>query len=329
MTSSESVPTRGSSPTVSVVICAHTLDRWDDIVEAVTSCRRQSSPPVEVLLVIDHNDALSAFARAEMTDAIVIDNTDGQGLSGARNSGARAAFGDIVAFLDDDAVADRRWLERLVDAFADPDMLGGGGMVIPRWLADRPSWLPGEFLWVVGCSYTGSPTERVTVRNPIGANMAVRRSVFTDLGEFATGFGQVEGGMLRCDETEFCLRVTARSNGGRFVFVPDAIVEHKVPADRLTWAYFVRRCFTEGLAKAQIVELAGASKGLSAERGHALRTIPMGVVRAVPLSLRQRSVAPLTQAFAAVAGLVITAFGFARGRLALRRHGHLGGLASV
>ena len=71
----------------------------------MASVRTQTVPALETILVIDHNPALLARAERELEDVIVLPNTGGKGASGGRNSGVAASRGEVVAFLDDDAVA--------------------------------------------------------------------------------------------------------------------------------------------------------------------------------------------------------------------------------
>src|SRR5258708_37777636 len=104
---------REKSLDVSVVICAYTEERWDELVATVESLQQQTLPPREVILVIDNNTCLLERARASLPDVILIENSEPQGLSGARNSGIAGAKGSLIAFLDDDATAEREWLERL------------------------------------------------------------------------------------------------------------------------------------------------------------------------------------------------------------------------
>ncbi|MGH8921245.1 MAG: glycosyltransferase family 2 protein, partial [Actinomycetes bacterium] len=144
---SDEVTTRLS---VSVIICAYTEQRWDDLVEAVASVRRQTAPPEEILLVIDHCPALLRRAAGELDSVRVVPNHNQQGLSGARNTGLELASGEIVAFLDDDAAAAADWVARLLASYADPQVAGVGGRVRPNWHKKRPAWFPTEFDWVVG-----------------------------------------------------------------------------------------------------------------------------------------------------------------------------------
>jgi len=178
-----SAPT--STLTVSVVICTYTMERWDDVVRAVDSVRAQTRPAEELILVVDHNDELARHARAVFADVRVIENAETRGLSGARNTGIRAAGGDVIAFLDDDAAAAPTWLAWMVTHYDDPMVHGVGGSATPIWTGGpRPRWLPAEFDWVVGCTYLGQPTRTAPVRNLVGCNMSFRREVFDLVGGF-------------------------------------------------------------------------------------------------------------------------------------------------
>ena len=163
--------------TTSVVICAYTEARWEQLCQAVSSVQAQRRPVDEIIVVIDHNDALLARAQVAFATTTVLANAAAQGLSGARNTGIDASTGDIVCFLDDDAAAEEDWSTHLLAPYADPNILGVGGAATPAWETAEPSWWPGEFGWVVGCSYRGQPTTTSPVRNLMGCNMSLRRTV--------------------------------------------------------------------------------------------------------------------------------------------------------
>ena len=192
-------------PSFSVVICAYTADRWEHLINAVASVRQQTIPAREIVVVIDHYAPLLEQARAAFADLLVLENTEAHGLSGARNCGIQAATGDVIAFLDDDAVATTTWIADLQRAYDDPRVVGVGGAVTPSWESARPRWFPAEFDWVVGCTYRGMPETAAPVRNLIGANMSFRRSLFASIGGFRSGVGQVGASMMRCDDTELCI----------------------------------------------------------------------------------------------------------------------------
>ena len=107
-------------PTVTVVICAHREDRWDDLVAAVMSVKQQTRRPAEIVLVIDHNPKLQRRSTFELPGVKVIPNDNEKGLAGARNAGVAAATAEIVAFLDDETVAAHNWLAALLRPMPTP-----------------------------------------------------------------------------------------------------------------------------------------------------------------------------------------------------------------
>jgi glycosyltransferase involved in cell wall biosynthesis len=238
---------------------------------AIAAVRDQLLDGDELLIVIDHNQELLDNARsllAHDSDSVaerIIANENHRGLSGARNTGIAAASGTLMVFLDDDAVPRPDWLARLTEPFADTGVIGTGGVAAPAWEHTRPDWLPDEFLWVVGCSYRGLPQLPEEIRNPIGANMAFRRSVILHTSGFTDGIGRVGRVPLGCEETEFSIRA-ARVTGGRIVQQPAAQVDHQVTADRMSVRYFVRRCWAEGISKAFVSRLTGSGAALASER---------------------------------------------------------------
>jgi GT2 family glycosyltransferase len=304
----------------SVLVCAYTLDRWDDLVDAVSSARHQSRPPREVIVVIDHNDELLERARTVFREATVVANRHEQGLSGARNTGVEEATADVVAFLDDDAVAEHDWLEKLLAPYeADPAVLGVGGWIEAWWPAEaRPRMLPPEFDWVVGCSYRGLPESTSPVRNMIGANMSMRRSVLAEVGGFTCDLGRIGTVPLGCEETELCIRARQKRPDGTILLEPAARVRHRVAAVRTGWRYFRARCWAEGLSKAVVARMAGAGDGLASERAHAAKVLPLGVMRGLGEALRG-DLAGLLRATAIVAGFLVTAAGYAVGTLRYTR----------
>lgn len=308
-----------ADPGVSVVICAYSEKRWEQICAAVKSALCQDMPPVEVLLVVDHNASLAARARRELVGVTVLESDDVPGLSGARNTGLRAASQPITAFLDDDAEARPGWLASLVQPYSSPGVVATGGSVHPRWPELAPRWLPPEFYWVVGCCYRGLPESASPVRNPIGANMSMRTGLALEVGAFDVTFGRVGTRPAGCEETELAIRLTAHRPSSAVYYVPAAAVDHHVGPERLKLRYFLHRCWYEGLSKASVVEMAGVSVGLARER----RQVAVVIPRALLTNLR-RSVTGDAGAFmrsaAILVGLTLTTGGYLIGRIRLRWH---------
>jgi glucosyl-dolichyl phosphate glucuronosyltransferase len=305
-------------PSISVVICAYTEKRWDETCAAVESVQVQSFPALETVVVVDHNPGLRTSLAAALPGAAVIENSEERGLSGGKNTGVAAAQGDVVAFLDDDAVADPDWLKFFADSYADPAVIGVGGLTLPSWKAPRPGWFPREFDWVVGCTYRGMPESRAPVRNLLGGNASFRREAFELAGGFQNGIGRSAGKRpLGCEETEFCIRLSQRSPGSVLLFDNRAMIWHLVPAERCRFSYFRSRCYAEGLSKALVTASVGAGDGLSAERHYTTRTLPGGVVRGIA-DLRHGDLAGLGRSAAIVTGLAATAAGYSAGSVTRR-----------
>lgn len=295
---------------ISVVICAYLDERWDATLAAVASVHDQALPAQEVIVVVDHNPGLQARLAAALPAVVVTGNREEQGLSGGRNTGIALARGDIVAFLDDDAVADPRWLEFFASAYDDPAVAGVGGLTLPRWLAPRPSWFPEEFAWVVGCSYLGMPATPAPVRNLHGGNASFRREVFDAVGGFRSGIGRSASKRpLGCEETELCIRLRQHSPDSVLLFDNRAMIWHLVPPARCRFSYFRARCYAEGISKAVVASMVGAGDGLSAERRYTTRTLPLGVARGLADAVRGRP-AGLGRAAAIVVGLAAAATGY-------------------
>jgi len=304
-------------PDASVVICAYTMERWVDLKACVQSVRQQSVKPNEVFVVIDYNESMQRRAHEEIAGDIVqvVPNRYGKGLSGGRHTGAKLTKGDVIVFLDDDAVAEPGWLEHMLKAYDDPNVIGAGGAIEPHWQR-RPTWFPTEFNWVVGCTYEGMPIgPGNTLRNPIGASMSVRADVYHHLKGFASELGRREGGGAvlgvvaeSCEETEFGIRAAREFPGGVWRYCPLSRVRHLVPVQRSTWPFFVRRCGMEGKAKAVLTTLAGSRDSLGSERRY--------VVTLAKSFARDLFTGRVRRAGVIFVGLLVTTFAYVNARRA-------------
>jgi len=237
---------------VSVVVSTYSKARLSYLLDCIESLRKQSFKPVEVILVLDPVPDLVEFYKSRLSDDVKIVVSENCGLSNARNAGVKSARGEIIAFIDDDAVADERWLKNLVKNYDDSWAVGVGGLIKPIWENNRAAWFPEELDWIVGCSYKGLPESKSYVRNPIGCNMSFRKDVFEKVGYFRTDIGRLGKKPVAGEEAEFSIRIMQKIQGSKIVYDPCVVVYHKVPKIRARLKYVVKRSFYEGFSKALI-----------------------------------------------------------------------------
>ena len=293
---------------VSVVIACHTEERWSSLMRSIESALEQRPGPMEVIVAVDHNPHLYNRLSRELSGITVVENEYAGGASGTRNSGASRASTPFLAFLDDDAHARAGWLGRLLEPFEDQSVVGTGGKVEPEWASSRPRWFPDEFAWVVGASYTGLPDTRSPVRNVWSENMAVRREVFEAVDGFRADFGKV-GHVSRPEDTDLAIRMSASAPGRRWIYVPDALVDHLVPASRCTLRFFLLRSFSEGRGKVEMSMRLASDRDLGSESDYLRRTIPMGIARNVKAAIAHGEWAYAQRAAAILGGTTAAGVG--------------------
>jgi glucosyl-dolichyl phosphate glucuronosyltransferase len=256
-------------PLVSVVVTTYTQERLDDIIHLLGSLANQTYANVEVIFIGERVQELPALV-AEQAGQRGIANVhvafnDHPGLSQSRNLGAQLARGEIVAFIDDDALALDNWVEEMVKVFVEnPTAIGVAGTALPLWEEASMAWFPEEFFWIISCpvpAWTGV-SRLQPVRNAWGINMAFRKEAF-DVCRFSEVFGvsnrgQADGVKLgpSGDDTEFCLHLRYVT-GRPILFSPDCKVLHAVKRQRLSARFTRRQAFWDGYTKATIGSVLG------------------------------------------------------------------------
>ncbi len=298
---------------VSVVICSHTSDRYESLISAIESVLSQSYEDRSVVVIVDGNPTLKSQldgAVGSNDDVLVHLQEENSGLLASRNRGASLADGDIVAFLDDDAVAHTDWLAELIDCYtgatAEPSATDGipseweyplavGGRMCPRWVAGKPEWLPSEFYWLIGVTHRGFPEGPGDVRNTPGSNLSFRKPVFEALGGFDTEIGGRTGDkQLQGGETELCVRLRNAFHTGVY-YTPDARVDHRIFAYRTSPWWLVKRAFWQGYSKRGMAVLGPDDRSGTAEEGAFLKQL---CTQFVPSRLRTLVRSPSVTALA-------------------------------
>lgn len=225
---------------------------YDHFCEAAESVLNQTYNNVELVVIVDgtpdvYDKILEDYDNHE--DMIISCNDENVGLLQSRNRGAELATGDVVAFIDDDAIADEEWIERLVDAYENQNAIATGGKMTPEWIAGKPSFLPEEFYWLIGVTHRGFADGAGEVRNTFGSNISFRTNLFEELGGFNVSIGGRKGDKnLQGGETELCARMRTEYDQGIW-YVPEAEVAHKVFQYRTKVGWLLDRAFWQGYSK--------------------------------------------------------------------------------
>jgi len=298
---------------VSVVVCTYTMDRYDVFREAVESVLAQTYDPIEVVLVIDGNPevyerVIEEFGNLE--SVIIHNNEKNRGISFSRTKGAELASGKIVAFIDDDGVAEPDWIEHHVAAYEETDAVAVGGYVAPEWVTSKPAFFPEEFYWLVGCTERGFAEDGEEIRNGYGSNVSYRRSVFLDVGGYDVNTGRKGDRHIQAHEAPVGIRIREQYGKG-VVYVEDAVVHHKLFAYRGEFRWLVFRSFWQGFSK-RVMEILypGAQGNESAFlKDLFVRALPLRVKRAVD----ERSTEPMQEAIAIVVFTAAVGLGYLYG----------------
>lgn len=234
-------------PTITAAVC--TCDRRATLSDTIDSLRQQtlSADQYEVLVVDNSIDAAQVDEGSHGTNGtpnVRFEHVSTQGLSYARNAALELAMSPLVAFIDDDAIANRDWLAELVAVFESEDssVAAVGGPARPVWEVPRPNWLHENFLGYVGVLDLGN--QRIDLGGKqwlIGTNVAYRVRDAREAGGFSTLLGR-QGGLLLSNE-ELDMQSRLRARGHRIIYTPAAVVDHHVQAERLTQTWLRRRIF--------------------------------------------------------------------------------------
>lgn len=224
-----------------------TYDRYDTLPMAIDSLLRQSLPATEREVVVVDNSpdiagALLWQRRYRATAGLRYIVRAEPGLSGARNAGAGLTRAGVVHCMDDDATADGRLLEELVDVFERTGAAIVGGRVRPAFTGPRPSWLHDRLLAYLSVIDWGAETRPLLPGEWLaGANLAFARDALEAAGLFSLNLGRRGAGeaLLSNEETDLIGRITAA--GGQAYYAPTAGIDHHIDARRLRRSWFRRR----------------------------------------------------------------------------------------
>lgn len=231
-----------------------TYNRSAQLVTALESVVNQDLCPSQwECIVVDNRSTddtaarFAAFAREHTDCRLQLVREEQQGLSHARNRGIAEAQGRIIAFIDDDEWIDPHFLSAYVELFDHrPQAMAAGGPIVAEYPDGRPAWMSAypeiaiANVMDFGDRMRPFPKHRI----PGGGNMACRREVFAECGDFNIRLGRTGQQLAGGEESELFERIRLR--GWTPWYAPQALMHHVIPASKLTETYFRNLCRNTG-----------------------------------------------------------------------------------
>jgi GT2 family glycosyltransferase len=252
----------GEKPLITVVIC--TYQRPIFLRECLKSVLANTYDHYEVIVVGQGADQASQRIVEEFLENhanVQYVHSETVGLSPARNVGCRHARGEIIAFIDDDAVASPQWLEGYVEIFQETFPIPGmvGGRIEPLWETPKPKWYPVGREFLLGLYNIGDEARLFPETDlPVGANFAILRKAIDGLDGFDERLGfniKRKHSMIAGEDSLVALRV--KDVGYPIYYQPKAKVYHHVSSAKLSRKYFLRRHYWEGVTHVAVESYRG------------------------------------------------------------------------
>lgn len=244
------------TPTLSIAVC--TYNRADVLPKCLESLVDQTTTPeLFEVLIIDNNST-------DDTKKIALDfcgkNTnfkyifeEKQGLSQARNRAIAEAKGGFLAYIDDDAIADREWVKSILDCFAqtNADVVGGpvksfiDADIIPRFYNAKSH----DF-------YCGNERRRLQPPNFSfgfsGCNTCFKKSLFDEFGTYLTDLGMIGNKQRMGEDSEMGYRLLKA--GKIFYYEPEMKIDHYIRLQKTSFIGLLKRSYDTGIEIGRMIK---------------------------------------------------------------------------
>ena len=225
---------------LSIVIC--TYNRAQFLPDALKSLKEQTLDKSKFEVIVVNNNSTDdtekisfAFEKENPNVSFQYHIETSQGLSFARNKGIEVSKGKFIAFIDDDAIAEPDYAEKILEVLDRyPEYTGYGGKVLPIYPDKKePAWMSKYIQGVVSKVDYGEKTGPFDQKKyPVGCNMIFRREVFDELGGFNVNL------KFRSDDKYIFLKL--RENNKKILYTPEVVVHHNIDASRLTHDFIIK-----------------------------------------------------------------------------------------
>ncbi len=241
---------------ISVVI--PTANRHNIICQAIDKIFDNTVQPYEVIVVDQSKNDLTlcSLSKFIQNDKVRYIRDDGSGAARARNIGWRAASGEIIAFTDDDALVDLKWLENIQFTFKLENFNIGvlGGKIISFYEHKNPDWhIPQKWEYLLPKYDQGNLLERYSVSSfPPSVNYAIYRSLLEEFSGFNETLGPNVGRKLQLYGEDGDLALRLKNSNYDIIYNPDCVVYHPVPLSRQNQDFLNHRLLSEGATYAYL-----------------------------------------------------------------------------
>ena len=234
-----------------------TYNRSQSLVQVLESVVCQNAPLKEwECIVVNNNstdDTVERFnrfvARHPEHNIRMVEETN-QGLSYARNRGISESVGQYVAIIDDDERIAPEFIAAYIDLFdSTPDAMAAGGPIVAEYPTGRPRWMSAYTERpIANTMYFGDKVREFPEgRIPGGGNMAMRRMVFDVVDTFDTSLGRTGKRLIGGEESDLFERMAKQAM--RCYYVPEAVMYHIIPEEKLSEEYFDRLTYNIGVSQ--------------------------------------------------------------------------------
>lgn len=254
---------------LSVLICTYNREKYIGPLLESIAANGLAKEQYEIVLV-DNNctdntrGVCEDFAKAHKDVTFHYFVETEQGLSAARNKAIKEARGDVLVYIDDDALVDSWYLTTIYDYMsAHPEISAVGGPIIPLYETAEPKWMT-RFTKELLCGYLYFGDKERTFpgeRYPGGGNAAYRAEVFQKVGLFNTALGRKGNNLMGAEEKDIFDKM--KSQGMRFMYLPKMILHHIIPQKKLEADYFDRLTFQIGQSEKARTKAIGIGKYLN------------------------------------------------------------------
>ena len=250
---------------ISLIICTYNREKY--IRPLLESIAKNDYPKTDYEIVLVDNNCTDntrevceqfVAANPEVTLRYVVESE--QGLSAARNKGIKESKGDIIIYVDDDALVDSDYIRIYAEHFAaNPDTMAAGGPIEPLYETEEPSWMSPytKALLTAWMNYGDKVREYPNGRFPGGGNAAYRKEVFDRVGLFNTELGRKGNLLLASEEKDIFDKMKALEM--KVLYLPTPVLHHCIPQAKLEEDYFNR--LTLQIGRSERMRTRAISKG--------------------------------------------------------------------